>query len=93
MVKFFQKKKKGGNCYGISLLPSGVNSYLSSTCFTNPALTSSLSPLRTLNMGLPVALETASGVKGSFFKADKVVMPLLVGLPSGETHGITITAS
>jgi hypothetical protein len=79
--------------YATILLPSGVSWYLSLTCFTNPALTSSLKPLRTLNRGCPVLSATALGVEAPLFKADNVAIPLLVGFPSADTHGKSITAS
>jgi len=44
-------------------------------------------------MGIPVAPERASGVEAPLFKADNILMPLLVGFPSADTHGTAITAS
>jgi hypothetical protein len=71
----------------------GVSLYVWSICSTSSALTSSLSPLLTLNKGCPVCSETVFGVKAPFFMADSVAIPLLVGFPSGDTQGIPITAS
>jgi len=44
-------------------------------------------------MGIPVAPERASGVEAPPFKADNISMPLLVGFPSADTQGMSITAS
>ena len=73
------------------LVPCSVREYSFSVTFTRPALTSSLSPLLTLNIGCPVCSETAFAVDAPFLIAVSVTSPLFVGFPSAETHGKTIT--